>query len=335
MFTALQLGRYPEKVRLKAFGDGVRACGGHVLEIPDSDPRRVRSMIEGATRPSFAFSAGVAHREAAARGVLRAQGIPLLVLDLGFLRRATGPRDEHGFNQVGLNQLCWLPPGRSDSRTVGQSDSPTDLPSDRFESLGLPIAEPRSSGSQLSTLNPQLSSSGTLLVLGQKGYDAQHGMSSDALAAWLMERAARYWASGWSVVFRPHPEDLRLGFRLGQARRVDLRKEPLAANIAEATRALTFNSTAGLECLLAGVPVECNSTAHYAPFADLADPAAFRAYLHRLAWAQWSCVEMRTGECLRFMNRFARLLPDDSSTTVRPSDRPTEITSALCAAPCT
>lgn len=67
---------------------------------------------------------------------------------------------------------------------------------------------------------------------------------------------------------------------------------------------MTYNSTAGVEAILAGAPVWCDEGAHYAAVARATRPKRL-AYLRRLAWAQWTCDELRDGSAWEFLRQWA------------------------------
>lgn len=320
-FTALQLGPYHKKVRMPAFADGVRALGGAVVEIADSKAEVLRALLarrdEGSgignqspntnlnsprvtTRPWFAFTAGWHEREAAARGILRVCGIPLLVTDLGYLRRAPSPASLEGYYQVGIGCLCWLP--GEDEWEQGAGGREQGPVSSAFGSR--PWAEARLRALQVEIterVDPE-SRPAVVLVLGQKPNDGQHGMDSPALQSWLTDAAAEYFARGWKVLVRPHPRYTEL--KLGLPHEMCSVNEPLAAQFARVREVVTINSTAGVEALIAGLPVRSHEMAHYHALGRNPGVALLRSHLRRLACAQWTIEELRRGDALRFMSRW-------------------------------
>jgi hypothetical protein len=280
MFTALQIGPYGSKARILAMADGVRALGGEVRQVSSNwkDLRREPHL----RKAQFAFTCGMQEDLALARGWLRGLDIPLLVLDCGYLRRASGPADDAGYNQLGLERLCWVPPIRCDAA--------------RFAELDVAIAP-------AAWDRPKIA-----LLLGQVPADSQHHLGPRRLASWLAERATCALAAGWQIIYRPHPKapDLPLPISCDA---IDPLSEPLSASFARASVAITYNSTSGLEALMAGLRVECDSSAHFAGL----EPGTpeLRDHCERLAWAQWTCAELRTGEPIRWMNHFANLLPQE------------------------
>jgi hypothetical protein len=280
MFTVLQFGHYTAKARMQAMAEGVRALGGEVLDLLEGIDLTAVSTFVAHVKPRFAFTCGMHFRDAPQRGFLRGAGVPVLVLDCGYFRRASGGQDTTGYNQLGLDALCWTPPGA--------------LPADRWQAHGIALAPPVQGRGKVA------------LILGQVPGDSQHNLSEIRLSAWLSEQAGRLIALGYTLLYRPHPAHVLTRLRAPHVR-IDPVKESLADSLAAASLAVTYNSTSGLEALIAGVPVICAPTAHYAGLEP--GTPALRAHCQRLAYTQWTCAELRTGAPLRFMQRFADLLP--------------------------
>lgn len=136
-------------------------------------------------------------------------------------------------------------------------------------------------------MQPWATRQGYALIIGQVPGDA--ALRGLDIAAWVEQVAATLGARGWTVRFRPHPLAARPG-------------APLAEDLAGAAIAVTFNSTAGVEAVLAGVPtVTLDAGAMAWPVAAhaLSDPPtrpAREAWAWDLAWTQWSVEEIATGE---------------------------------------
>lgn len=203
------------------------------------------------------------------RDAYRAAGVPVVVVDWGYLARVNSP-DEHeaGHFQVGLGRLNAVPPFA--------------CPPDRFDALGLEIVEQGGDPS------------GYVLVCGQVPGDAAHGMDAATLETWLREGLA---SKHGDVRYRPHP---RGGIELAG---VQSDRRPLAESLAGARVVDTYNSNIGHDALLAGVPVVAHKSAAYAELAgeDLPSVEARRDYFNRLAYGQWTLAEMRSGACQRFV----------------------------------
>ena len=133
------------------------------------------------------------------------------------------------------------------------------------------------------------------------------------------ERAGFWQARGYRIRFRPHPGSMHstlehiVGAELRQCN-----VESLTKAFSEARVAITFNSTSGVEAILAGVPVDCAPDAHYARVAaygwgevaekegrQFVGTVETREYFHRLAYAQWTIPEIQNGSAIRFLARAA------------------------------
>jgi hypothetical protein len=290
-WRALMLGRYAHKVRMQALSTAVRQLGGEVTAVEDDITSSLLRVTEPALAVRFAFTAGTHAEEALARGILRARGLPLLVLDLGFIRRSQHGEDLKGYNQLGLGRCCWIPGG--------------PLPPDRLALLDVTIAPP------VTRERPAVA-----LLLGQMPGDSQHGLNSAQLAAWLIERGGYWLARGYELHYRPHPSAPAMELRGLKVTPRPVVNEPLSRALAAARVAVCFNSTAGLEAILAGVAVDCSPEAHYAhvagygwgrdvndaaaPYVDLTDVTEFLA---QLAYGQWTIPELQSGLALRWLAR--------------------------------
>jgi hypothetical protein len=253
--------------RLEAMADGIRALGGEPLFADPATPEGVH----------FVVSWGGSFVDAAWRGHWRGLGVPVLIMELGYLHRCVGQDDPEGYSQLGLDRIGWLPP--------------IDCPPDRWWSLSIPLAAPVPVDCK------------ALLVLGQVPHDAQHQLGPEALSGWLTEQAAAYAARGWRILFRPHPRHTLFTLGLPHER---LEQGTLQDCLSQAGRVLTYNSTAGVEALMAGLPVVSHPSAHVHGVRHCG--SSRQDYLQRLAYAQWNCAELASGEALQFMHGFAPLL---------------------------
>ncbi len=135
------------------------------------------------------------------------------------------------------------------------------------------------------------------LLLGQVPGDAAlYGLDLDA---WAQRTCDALLASGRMVRYRPHPLVLRCGDvrcpagALGSAASLD-------EDLAGAALAVTFNSTAGVEAVLAGVPtvaLDAGAMAWPVTTHDLANVQRpdREPWAHRLAWCQWTIEELASG----------------------------------------
>lgn len=218
---------------------------------------------------------GGAGRAAAA---YRRRGVPVLVADAPHLRR-----DAKRWHKVVWDHQHWIPSFA--------------CPGDRLEAVGVEIAE-RARG-------------GEILVCGQKAGDSQHPMAErQDLARWARETIAELRrVTRRPVIWRPHPLD---AFAVREADRYsDPKLESVADALSRAHAVVTYNSTAGLDALIAGVPVVAMGPAVYGELAakDVAGIDQFevpsvedrRALLARIAYTQWTVEECRDGAALDFL----------------------------------
>ena len=204
------------------------------------------------------------------RDAYRAAGVPVVVIDYGYLNRVSGIANfDTGYWQVGIDQLGWAPP--------------FECPSDRFEALGLDIEARAHSGE-------------AIYVCGQHAGDPSHGLDADGLSKWAWETVNRIEAlTDRPVVWRPHPDTAL--FLDGVETHIG------AVEWDDVFCVVTINSNIGREALLEGVPVVCDASASYADlgvreFSErLTCPpiGRRRSYFNRLAYAQWTLDEMREG----------------------------------------
>lgn len=204
------------------------------------------------------------------RAEYESAGVPVIMLDYGYLRRTNHAHDwRTGYWQAGLSTLNSLPP--------------FVCPPDRFEALGLSVIERGG--------NPD----GYTLLCAQIPGDASHGLDEAQLRAWCHDQAAR-WPN---LCLRPHPlqPELTYGLPVCPA-------PTLTDALAGARLMVTGNSNSGHEALLAGVPVL--ATLPGAAWTELSGehlPTVERRrdYFHRCAYGQWTWNEFRAGLPQRFL----------------------------------
>lgn len=210
------------------------------------------------------------------RDTYAARGVASILVDLPPLR---GFGDHYA---VLPGRLGWLPPD--------------PMPSDRAERFGLEMA-PRNSGR-------------AVLICGQLAHDASHGMDFAGCRRWAEGMALMIGSvSNRPIYWRPHPREAQYELPGGQLS--DARKRSLPEDLEEAWCVVTYNSTAGLEALMAGVPVICDEQAYYAELCET-DPERVEAvelppvmkrweFFSRLAYTQWSLEEMGAGLAHNFI----------------------------------
>ncbi|MGE9269167.1 MAG: hypothetical protein ACQKBU_00045 [Verrucomicrobiales bacterium] len=292
------LGTANWKARAVAMLEAVKAEGWEVYQIAPTDLETLARLVQG-DRVAFAVTVGMHRPELAARSLLEASGVPVMVLDLGYFRRASGPDDEDGYNQAGWGRIGWVPSSVPDG--------------ERWEALGLPLEACAFPGEVRK-----------ILALGQVEGDSQHGLDGQEMESWLWGTALRvkreYGTPETKIVLRKHPKQAWRPCRKwdGLSYHADL-----AADLAVADVVVTYNSTAGLEALRLGKWVECSDAAFYRGWAGSLkarrvatnnfDPRREgwredrEGFFHRVAWAQWTIEELRDGTALRFLLPEARI----------------------------
>lgn len=240
-------------------------------------------------RCTFAVCSGTRRSTTLARAAAARVGVPVIILELGYLNRSKGMSSLTGYNQAGWEKIGWVPQ--------------FDCPPDRLQALGLEVLEQRVGYKKDPRVN---NPAGCILVAGQVGQDAQHGCSSRELSLWLARRVQTLQSSDRSlarvpVVFRPHPNQPKTTLDESVIHQRQLPTQiPLIEAIDNARVVLTFNSTAGVDAMLRGVPVISHPKAHYHGHAVEDHPTRMR-YLSRLAYAQWNLSEFESGEALEFL----------------------------------
>lgn len=227
------------------------------------------------TKAEFAVCSGMRNNSAFGRKFCATWGIPVMIIELGYLRRASNNEDLSGYFQLGWDRIGWVP---------------ASAPPDRFRRLGLEVVVKKEPGR------------GYILVAGQVGMDAQHNLSTTELMLWLGKEADKARKqTGLPVVFRPHPMQTGtrmcgfLGYTLQPPGTVGLVKALDAAEMV-----VTYNSTTGVDAMLRGIPVTSHPKAHYHGHA-VRDFDTRIAYLNRLAYAQWNLDELANGEAVKYL----------------------------------
>jgi len=106
---------------------------------------------------------------------------------------------------------------------------------------------------------------------------------------------------GRPVVYRPHPLSVRLRDGNWHPPSAEVSTRPFAEDLARAMMVVTYNSTAGVEAVLAGVPVVAMDAGSMAlPVASRSLEGALcrvdrAAWAHDLAWTGWSMDEITAG----------------------------------------
>lgn len=213
----------------------------------------------------------------------RRAGIPILLVEYGYLARASAP-DNHAerFWQLSVNNLGWVPP-----------DNPGAT---RFSDLGITPQPWR-----------QASEDKPVILCGDNpgGIDVTDDFRWPQIRYWALTALAQIrLATKRRVFWRPHPAMQAMipgfnGLSVGDVAWRDV------------WAVVTHNSNTGNEALFAGCPVFTDGCAGYRELSamDLAQVETPRMpqrqdYFERLAWAQWTLAEIRTGEPFaEYLNR--------------------------------
>lgn len=245
-----------------AFRDGLFALG-HAVKTYNASDYGVGQVI----RCDAAVISGTRGKGAQILADHEAAGIPVIVIDYGYLRRVNGVADfETGHWQVGIGGLN-KPPA-------------FDCPSGRFDALGVPVPVARGGGD-------------VDLVLGQHSGDPSHGMTDRQMIAW-----GRAKCEETGGLWRPHPHSPNM-----QAGPV---AEGCYSDLLARARCVhTVCSTGGLEAILAGVPAIAERP-DLAAWGELSgssfpDENKLLSVLNRLAYGQWTLAEMRDGRAAEFV----------------------------------
>lgn len=207
---------------------------------------------------------------------LEAAGGVVLIAENGYLLPGGGsPHGQH--------ERTWFALARSyhnDSTVIWDSDA------SRWNALGVELKPWRTAGEHILVCpNRSFGTPGRFMPVGW----------ADDVAARLKKFTKR------EIRIRPHPGN-------------NAPAKPLAEDLAGAWATVIWASSAGVQSLIAGVPVICE-----APF-WIARDAAYDGLefvltekpeydvdraraLHRLAWAQWSLAEIQSGEALDHLLR--------------------------------
>ncbi|KWZ53294.1 hypothetical protein WK57_30365 [Burkholderia ubonensis] len=239
-----------------AFADGL-AVTGHAAHF-----RSIGDHATGETEPcDVVIVDGLRERGAQVLADFAKRGIPVVVADLGYVDRATGPTDIEGHWQLSVGGLNRLPS--------------IDCPPDRLAKLGVEFGAPALDG--------------VTIIAGQHVGDAAHPFkTAEEIAAWAEQMAEKI---DGEVVFRPHPLSPNVCPNL------PIDDLPLAESLARAKAVVAYTSNIGNDALLAGVQPIANGPAIWADVAlDARD-----AYFAKLAYAQWTLAEIASGEAVRFL----------------------------------
>lgn len=165
------------------------------------------------------------------------------------------------------------------------------FPATRFERLGLRIKPWRTGGREI-------------VVAGSTAKAcADHGIGYQE---WERQVIDRLKDCGRPVVYRPKPTDAAAS----PISDVPMDRRPVSEMLDSAYAVVTHHSNTGVDALLAGVPVHCETGAAAAfsvPLEQIADAPLLEGreqFLFDVAWLQWTLDEMRTGEAWKHLRQY-------------------------------
>lgn len=139
---------------------------------------------------------------------------------------------------------------------------------------------------------------GYALIVGQVQGDA--ALADTDIQRWYTDAHQAMGRRGFKVAFRPHPEALKRGHDIGPLAHLVI-GGTLANALGNAAVAVTWNSNAGVEAVLAEIPtITCDDGAMARPVtahglaAELVTPDR-DDWLRRMAWRQWTIDEIASG----------------------------------------
>lgn len=155
-----------------------------------------------------------------------------------------------------------------------------EFSSDRFDATGIKL------------LDREPKPDGYVLICGQVPEDA--AVMDVDYPAWLRYQWDYWTARGEQVFFRPHPKSLTQAISVPKSQ---IKQGDLSHDLNGAKLVVCYNSNAGHDALIAGVPVYCSDTAPYAELSGEVCPSIEerRRYFSRAAYGQWKIEEMDQG----------------------------------------
>jgi hypothetical protein len=228
-----------------------------------------------------------AHRDTALHAMQREAGQHYLVMERGFVGDIHARREWTSLGFDGLN---------------GRAKRPTGMPADRWDAHFGGVMRPWKSGGDYAVVMGQTRGDAALV-----GVDIVQWYAAAALCL------AQIW--GLPVLFRPHPADPTSPGPRGVAGDTG----ELAACLAGAAMVATFNSTAAVQAVLAGVPtiaMDRGSMAYEVTAHDWGHRATpdRRQWAADLAYAQWRAAEIADGTA---WDHLKQVLTDDADARHR------------------
>ena len=147
-------------------------------------------------------------------------------------------------------------------------------------------------------LKPWKKASGYALIIGQVVGDA--ALLGTDIHAWYRKVGVALWKQGWDVRFRQHPVEVERAVAIPHVSFAETLTGSLDEALADAGFVVTYNSNAGVDAVLAGVPVHAEDAGSI--IFDLAahDLQVIKPdremRLREIAWMQFQMEEIRTGQ---------------------------------------
>lgn len=189
-----------------------------------------------------------------------------IVVEWGYFDRINSKNDStKGHWQLSPDRLNNLPDG--------------EFPPDRFYATGVKLIE------------RMHNADGYVLICGQVKCDA--AVMGIDYPRWIAEQIDKYSARGERVKFRPHPKEPDY-YGVSPSMLLD---GTLDDALAGAKFIVCYNSNAGHDALIAGVPVVCDPIAPYYELSGEVIPSMDDRlkYFSRCAYGQWRRCEIETG----------------------------------------
>jgi hypothetical protein len=152
-----------------------------------------------------------------------------------------------------------------------------------------------------------------VVIFGQVDGDASLYNLRQGFQAWAEGMAKAAAVHRRPIVYRPHPLSVRYGNTWHPAGTELSIHRPLADDLARAWLAVTYNSTSGVEAVLAGVPIvvmDAGGMAWDVARHDVGTPLRpdRTAWAHDMAWTSWTMEEIAAGDAWAAL---AACLPED------------------------
>lgn len=158
------------------------------------------------------------------------------------------------------------------------------------------------------------SEGGAVVIFGQVDGDASLYALRQGFRAWAEEMTKAAAVYRKPIVYRPHPLSVRHGNTWHPAGTELSIHRPLADDLARADLAITYNSTSGVEAVLAGVPtvvMDPGGMAWEVARHDVGEPIRpdRTAWARDMAWTSWTMEEIAAGDAWAALSR---CLPEDA-----------------------